>query len=569
MIETTDLKFTYPTASKPCLNGINLKIYDGELTIIAGPTGCGKSTLCCTFNGIIPHLSSGFMEGDVTVDGLNTRKHKVFELAQHVGMVFQNPEEQIFSLKVEDEVAFGPENLGLSHEEIVKRVDQAIEWVGLQSIMNALTVAISGGQKQKVSIASNLAMLPKIMVLDEPTTDLDPVSTEQVVSTIFDLKKKLGITFIIVEHDLSEIVEIADRLIILADGKIFLDGTPRDVLWDYYEQVKDIGLRIPQHIELGHLIRETEFGKEERPIKTEESLGLLRKYYASRIGELKGHPLVHKKVASTREIAMSIRNLWYAYRRNEYVLRGIDLDVHEGEFLAIIGPNGSGKSTLAKIMIGLLKPSKGDVFVYGLNTRKADMKSITEYAGFLFQNPDSQLFTSNVWAEMEFGLKIKRIDQQTRAHIIDEIISLLGLDKYKSRHPFSLSRGERKRLAVASVLLTRPKLVILDEPTTGQDQKNLLELMSLMKRLNEQERATIIMITHDMQLVANFASRVLVMTEGRIVLDGPPRKIFFENFRKLEELRLRPPTIAQFSQSLRSYGFPSLLNLDEFKQIIY
>jgi len=565
VIEVKNLKFTFPSATEPILKGINLEIYSGELTLIVGPTGSGKSTLLQTFNGIIPHLSSGKMEGEVIVDGLNTKEHEVYELSSHIGSVFQDPDAQIFSIRVEDEIAFGLENLGFSFEEMEKRINQAVEWVGLKPIFKNITIALSGGQKQKVSIASSLAMLPKIIILDGPITDLDPVSKQLITSLLFDLKTKLGITLVIAEHDFSKIIEITDRIIVLNNGEVVLDGNPKDIIWNNYKELENIGIIIPQHIELMHFIKEKGYALKNNSIYYQDVL----KYIRNNINDIININKIELKNIDKYEdnISISFKDLWFAYRKNEYILKGLNANIHEGEFIAIIGPNGSGKSTWAKTMIGLLKPSKGEIKIYGKNTENLDMNTITKYIGFLFQNPGSQLFANSVQEEMEFGLKIKEIDPKKISVIIDETLNLLGLSAYKKMHPFSLSRGEKKRLAAASVLQTHPNIVVLDEPTTGQDRKNLFGLMNLMKNLNE-KGGTIIMITHDMQLVAEYADRVIVIKDGKIELDGSPRDVFYKHFEQLEEWNLSPPTVPRISYELKNYNFPMLLRTDEFQNIL-
>lgn len=541
---------------------INLQIPYGQIVILAGPSGCGKSTLCKHFNGIIPHLSAGTMEGSVIVNGLNTNHSQVYELTEHVGMVFQNPDSQIFSLRVEDEVAFGPENLGFSHEAIVERVQNALTWVDIAPLRSKLTFAISGGQKQKVAIASNLAMLPKIFVLDEPTTDLDPISAREVVATVDKLRKTLNLTFIIVEHDLDELIAVADRLVVLNHGEVALDGSPRELMGKHFDELSKIGIRLPEHIELGHLVSNSGEGT----VTVDETQTLLRNFI--KMNMLKSPITPQVKAHGNDDIVLSVNDLSFGYSRKELILSNISFNIYRKEFVAIVGHNGSGKTTLAKNLIGLLRPTKGDVVIRGINTKDANLFSISKHVGYLFQNPDAQLFTNSIWDEVAFGLKIRKYDEKEIATRVDDVLNIVGLSQYKTRHPFSLSRGERKRLALASVLVTDPDLIILDEPTTGQDQRTLSGFLGLMQRLITEKNATIIMVTHDMRIVAEYANRMLVMNHGRIIIDGTTRDVFRDHEKRLAELNLLPPTIPEICNKLASDGCPFFLTLNEIRQAI-
>jgi energy-coupling factor transport system ATP-binding protein len=499
------------------------------------------------------------MEGNVIVNGLNTNHSQVYELTEHVGMVFQNPDSQIFSLRVEDEVAFGPENLGFSHEVIVERVQNALSWVDIAPLRSKLTFAISGGQKQKVAIASNLAMLPKIFVLDEPTTDLDPISAREVVATVDRLRNTLNFTFIIVEHDLDELIAVADRLVVLNHGEVALDGSPRELMGKHYDELSKIGIRLPEHIELGHLISNSGEGT----VTVDETQTLLQNFI--RMNALKS-PNGPQVKTDGNDVVLSVEDLSYGYSRKELILSNISFNIHRKEFVAIVGHNGSGKTTLAKNLIGLLKPTNGDVVIRGINTKDANLFSISKHVGYLFQNPDAQLFTNSIWDEVAFGLKIRKYEEKEIRTRVDKVLNIVGLSQYKTRHPFSLSRGERKRLALASVLVIDPDVIILDEPTTGQDQKTLSGFLGLMQKLIDEKNATIIMVTHDMRIVAEYAKRMLVMSHGEIILDGDTRDIFRDHEEQLTELNLLPPSIPEMCNRLRSDGCPFFLTLSEIRQ---
>lgn len=551
VIEIKDLSFTYEATGHPVLDHVNLSLGKGEFVLLVGPSGCGKSTLLKCFVGLIPQFSRGTFEGTVLVDGVDTSHEKVYKLAEHIGIVFQNPEHNIFSLMVEDELAFGPENLGLKRGEISERVERAINWVGIEALRKLGTYSLSGGQKQKVAIASSLAMLPSILAMDEPTTDLDPVSAQEVVAALEELKKKLAVTIVVVEHELDELVGIADRLIVMDRGRVVLDGNPRDILRDHYEQLARLGLRIPQCTEIARKLSEAGVQLGEFPVTLEETRRILANVIGNHIvmgtvGTAKmteppvGHPVI------------DFRNVSFGYNSKKMVLKDIDLQIHAGEFVAIIGANGSGKSTMAKLIVGLVKPVRGIVTIDGLNTAKTDVKKIVGKVGYVFQNPESQLFCNTVWDEVAFGLRQKKLDPVEIEAKVQEVLSVVNLLQYKTRHPATLSRGEKRRLAVGTALPTVPRVFVFDEPTTGQDYKTLHGLLGLVSRLNIEYNTAIVMITHDMEIVPEFASRIVVLSDGKKMLDGPPASILTEDLDLLVKLRLKPPPVSLITKDLMS-----------------
>lgn len=550
---------------EPSLVDVNLRIRKGEFVLLAGPSGSGKSTLCKCFNGLIPNFIKGSMSGDVFIDGLNTKQTKVYHLAEHIGMVFQNPEDNIFSLVVEDELAFGPENLGLAKQEIMKRVEQSIRSVGIEELRNSMTYAVSGGQKQKVAIASSLAMLPGILVLDEPTTDLDPVSEEEVATVLKKLTDTLNITIVVVEHELDELISIASRLIVMDQGRIVLDGTPREILGSCYEKLNLLGLRVPQCVEVAHMISERGFKMREFPLKLNETTSMLRGFFEK-------HPLLMKPVLSqdeckaTNPIIINFKDVWFTYDEEKYALQNVNLDIRQGEFVAVIGQNGSGKSTLAKHIVGLLRPTKGKVIIDGNDTTKVDIGIITKIVGYIFQNPENQLFTPSTWEEVAFGLQREGVIEDEIQKRVTQVLNTVKLLNYKDRHPAILSRGEKRRLAVATALATASKVLILDEPTTGQDRTTLYGLLSLLSRLNKEHNTTIVMITHDMEIVPEFADRLIVMKDGQVVLDGPTMKVLSEKIDLLRSMRLKPPAISRLTTQIND--IPMVHTMDDFKKII-
>lgn len=556
IIEIKDLWYTYPGRLEPTLKGINLKIEEGEFVLLTGPTGCGKSTLLKTLNGIIPHESGGVFSGSIKIAGTETGDSNQMELSRRVGLVFQNPDDQIFSTIVEDEVAFGPENLCLEREEIDKKVGDALRMVGMSGHRLNSTNALSGGQKQRICIASMLAMMPEILAMDEPVSQMDPAGTQEILNTVRELNRKMNITILLVEHRLHELAPFADRVVIMDSGKIIFDQ-PASKAFDHLEVFHRLGLRVPEPVELCHTL-----GIKASPFSAEETFPLLNK------GDFKEKTKTYLKRPEMKERAnsmncsdpmscsdsmscsvqntepvISIRDLWSGYDKNRMVLKGINLEIHRGERVAVMGTNGSGKSTLLLNLAAMLKPYKGSVKVFGEDTKPKNPYSFAGRIGFVFQNPDLMLFCDSTEEEARFGpvqLKYKDIEERTRTSL--EAMSILDL---KQDLPQSLSRGQRLRTAVASVLSIDPELILLDEPTTGQDRVNIEQMMDYFKN----KGSTLVFCTHDIEIAMLYATRILVMNEGQIIADGKGRDVI-KNIDILRKASLTQPPVVEIANYL-------------------
>ncbi|MEA4811333.1 MAG: energy-coupling factor transporter ATPase [Anaerolineaceae bacterium] len=569
VISVRDLSFIYPRATKKALDEVNFELNPGEFVLLCGSSGSGKTTLAKCLNGIIPHLSVGDMYGNVNVDGLNTAEVEIHDLSSHIGMVFQNPEDQIFSIRVSDEVALGVECQGYVHDEIVKRVDYAMEKLRIRDIKNRLTFSLSGGQKQKVSIASNLAILPNIIILDDPTTDLDPISKQEVMDILQELKneilldvpdsdQKQKMTFFVIEHDLTDLMEFVDRVIVMHEGKIVLNGEPGQIFYENYEYLDKIGVRIPDHIRIAKYVMDQGIDSNgvKYPVKMKDILAFL--HSALKSGKVKFPEMTYRDYRiKTQEKVAEVKNLSFKYPSSKgMILKDINFDIYKGEFLAIIGHNGSGKTTIMKNLLGILHPSSGDVVINGHNTRDTEISKLILDIGYVFQNPDNQLFCNTVREEIEFGLKNNHFEAEKIKELTDRAISIVGLEEKQGDHPFSLSRGERQRLAVATMLVSNPKIILLDEPTTGLDERDLMGILELMEELIEFHNGTLIMVTHDMEVVSEYATRVLVVEGGQIVMDGDVLTLFKNNAEALKALKLKPTIISQVSTALAAQGMP-------------
>lgn len=534
IIRIEGLRYRYPYSNEYTLKGVTLSIEAGEVVVITGPSGSGKSTLCLTLNGVIPHVIGGELDGRVIVDGLDTAQHGVPELASRVGLVFQSPDAQIFSTKVLSEVAFGPENLALPKEEIIKRVEGSLEIVGLKGYEDREPTKLSDGEKRLVTIASVIAMGPKILVLDEPTTGLDPISTRKVISVIKELNRRNKITFIIVEHR-EEVLKLAHKVVIMKDGKILSILPPRDLFKDY-GLMKSAYIRVPEIIRLFHILREKGIYHSEVPTDLEEALRYITNIITSR---KINPPILHRNTLS-KEPIVQIEDLSCGYNERA-VLSNVSFDIHEGEILAIVGRNGSGKSTLAKCIMGLLKPIRGRILIDGRDSRSMSVAEISSVISYVFQNPERQFFSISVEEEVAFGPKnlgLSGEEVKRRVRMALESVDLLRL---KDKHPRSLSRGQMQKLAIAIALAMEPQVIILDEPTTGLDELAIDDVKRILTRLRESGRA-VVLITHEMELVASLADRVIALGSGTLLYNGDVRGIFWDQLT-MRKVGLSPPAI--------------------------
>jgi cobalt transport protein ATP-binding subunit len=557
-VSVRDLTYTYRGQREPALKEVNLEVAEGEFVVVMGHSGAGKSTLCTSLNGLIPHFFRGRMEGEVRVKGRSTREGKVGEFAREVGLVFQDFEAQLFSTNVALEVAFGPENFEVEREEMVRRVKSVLRQVRLEGFEGRQPATLSGGQKQRLAIASVLALEPRVLCLDEPTTDLDPIGKLGVFEIAEELRSRDDVTLVVVEHETEETVD-ADRIVVLRDGEIVADRPAREILRDValLEESSVMPLGVAR------FFHERGLWQGQLPLTPSQGVAEFKRR-GWRVNPERHREFVAADEARERnygEALVEVEGLSHRYPNGVVALEGVDLRVRRGEFLALLGQNGSGKTTLVKHFNGLLEPTEGSVRMGGEETTKQGILRLGQSVGYVFQNPDHQIFSDTVADEVAFGPRIRGLEEDEVGERVVEALKAVGLEGYEGEDPFGLTKGERQRVAVASVLAVRPEVLILDEPTTGLDYAEQRSMMDLVRRLNE-AGSTIIAVTHTMWVVAEYAHRAAVMKDGRIVLSGTVREVFAQE-EKLGDLSLRPPQIVSLGNSL---GYP-VLSVEEMLEV--
>jgi len=486
IINFDDVSYTYPRGEKPVFDRLNLSVKAGEFFALMGENGAGKTTFCKLINGIIPHITGGKLTGKVTVDGCDTCSSSVPELSFKAGIVLDDPDAQLFTYSVRHEAAFGPENICLPPAEIEERVKFALTAAGLDGFEERLPSTLSGGEKQRLSIAAALAMKSRILVLDEPLCRLDPEGSKQVMSVLNDIKAEYGITIVMASHNSGLIAEYADRVCVLKNGRIAALDSVKNI-FSSRELLEENGIMPP----------EDKNNKNYRDIFSESP-------------------------ALSQNLVIIIKNFCYKYH-NSIAAENINLEIYENDFIALIGNNGCGKTTLLKNITGLLRPSSGDIFLRGINTRELSVSEISNDAGFVMQNPDVQLFTDSVFNEVVFalknmrkrGIRLSKTEIKQRA---DFALAAAGL-RDANAFPHALSRPDRTKTVLACVLAMGTRIILLDEADAGNDYKGSLEIMNIVKDLHS-KGYTIIFVTHNMSLACDYAQRLVKMDRSGIVFDG-------------------------------------------------
>ena len=527
MIKIENMSFCYLSREQATLNNINLKIRAGEMVLIAGRTGCGKSTLLKVINGLIPSASQGEFRGNTYIDGINSRTICVHELSKYVGTVYQNPDDQLFAMTVFDEVSFALENQGLPTNVIRERVLTVLSQVGLTGLQERGIHELSGGQRQRLALASVLVSQPRILVLDEPASQLNPQAVSELMQLLCELNRTQGTTIIVVEHRVHELAQYFSRIVLMQSGQIVYDGLLAE-LWSYLEDRQYLGVRVPQYVELARCLSLPNYS-------------LNRELLAQTICqycETLDNTAVTPPFSKHGEPILQATNLSYTYRRQQQqALLNVSFTAHRGETIAIMGSNGSGKSTLLNLLSGLNEVQTGSVTINSQTVNKA-----RNQIGFLRQEPDLMLLCGSIAEEINWGNK--HIDQR----LTERIVSKLGLSNFLQEYPLAMSKGQRLRIVLASLLVKKPQLLLLDEPTTGQDEQSLREVSRIL-RIYKKLGGCIIFCTHDVELAAELADRVLIMQSGKIIASGSPAEIL-SNQALVEDNGLQLPPLVELCTQL-------------------
>lgn len=524
ILELRDVSFSYKHRQTPSVEHVNLQVEAGDFLLLTGPTGCGKSTLLKMLNGLIPHESGGTLTGQVLVGGVDTRLTTIAGLSRQVGMVFQSPDDQIFSTTVFDETAFVLENMGLPEAEIRVRVEEALALVGLSEKRDDGIHTLSGGQKQRLALASVLTARPRVLALDEPISQLDPRGATALLSVLRDINAKLGITVIIVEHRLHEVMPLCRHVAVMDRGQLIWQGT-REEAYREEELFTAHGLRLPQTVSICR-----QLGVEARSAGiADTAAAICSRYRVMPWQAQEVLPPAAAAVGNNAPPAICVEGLSFRYGKGPLILDNISLTIPSGQFIMLMGNNGAGKSTLLHLIGGLLtQPER-------IRVEGRSVRGISAQVGMVLQNPDFMLFNPTVRREIAFALGKPGVWTAECQRLMEE----LGLSDLAEDFPLALSRGQRLRVAIAAVLACRPKVLLLDEPTTGQDIGHIEDIALLLQAFARQG-GTILFCTHDPEVAARYGDQIIVMNKGKIVLQAPPAEVFAQD-ELMKECGLKAP----------------------------
>ncbi|QQZ09133.1 ABC transporter ATP-binding protein [Heyndrickxia vini] len=538
LLEVRNLSVSYEEQS--IINNISFSINKGEKLLLLGPSGSGKSSLALCLNGLIPNSIEGDRTGSIKYVGKEIQSYEPGQLSSRIGVVFQDPDSQFCMLTVEDEIAFGLENIKIPKEEMKQKIEWSLSLVGLEEYKKAYISTLSGGMKQKLALACVMAMEPELMILDEPTALLDPMATKEFVVTIDRLQRELDFSLIVIEHKLDYWVPFIDRtLVFTQSGQLLYDGSLKKGLVLHFDDMKDFGICLPKVTVFGQQVKENFY-----PITVDELM--------EELDEINGFfPLQAMNDISSSPL-IRMENVSFS-RGEKKISNHIHLSLNKGEWTAIVGPNGAGKSTLTLLLAGLLKEKQGEIYYKNKAFKDLDEKVKLNSIGYVFQNPEHQFIADTVFEEIAFGPRMKNIEEIDL--IVSNILSDFRLLGLKDHNPFTLSQGQKRRLSVATMLVDEREFLILDEPTFGQDEKATNEMMKMIQsRVNLGMSA--LMVTHDMELVAKFAHQVIVLVEGKVMFQGTPHELFIENSEIVQRANLDIPLLYSIWHTYGRRGEP-------------
>ena len=512
VIEFVDFTFQYRAQAKPTLNNINLTIYEGEKVLIVGPSGSGKSTLSNCINGLVPFSNEGEISGSLKVKGKETKEMSIFELSNSVGTVLQDPDGQFIGLTVGEDIAFKLENDCVSQEEMKEKVKVVSEIVGIDTHLNSAPYSLSGGQKQRVTLAGVMVGEVDILLFDEPLASLDPATGKSAIELIDQIQKKTNKTILIIEHRLEDVLHCpVDRIIVVDNGKIAADITPGELLSS--NLLVETGIREPLYITAlkyaGCDIKPEMHPEHIDTLNIDSCREKLKDWYEDTIED-------EQKV--NNEAILEMKDVKFSYESGKEILHGVSFKINKGEMVSIVGRNGAGKSTISKLICGFYKPTEGQILFNGRDLINDTIKERAEKIGIVMQNPNQMISKTMIFDEVALGLKVRGVPEEEIKNRVFETLKICGLYEFRNWPISALSFGQKKRVTIASILALNPEVLILDEPTAGQDFKHYTEIMEFLKELN-QKGVTIIMITHDMHLMLEYTNRAIVLSNGLKLAD--------------------------------------------------
>ena len=584
IIEMSHVTFRYGEAAAQgkevpaALRDVSLRIGEGEFVGVIGPSGAGKSTLASVLSGAIPHHYRGELFGSTLVDGRDTCDVTLTDISQVVGSVLQDIDTQMVASVVEDELLFGLENFGVPHDQIEDRIARTLDTVGIAGLRDREIATLSGGQKQKVAIAAILAMRPRVLVLDEPTAALDPASSALVFDTLRKVREE-GVTVVVIEQKVALLSEYCDRILVMDGGALVLDGTPREV-FAHADELRRIGVDSPRVARVYNSLARDGLVRGATPCLTVPEAAELIGGLVGSVARGPAHAADDARAAAIRagskHVAVprphavdatpvvSLEDVSFAYPGGTASVDHLDMRVYPGEVVGIVGQNGAGKTTLTKLLNGLLRPASGTVRMAGLDTREVPTSAIAAHCATLFQNPDYQLCKDTVLDEVAFGLTLQGVGEKDARERAAAVIARFGLPSDEA--PFSLSRGQRQMVALASVVVMEPEVVLLDEPTSGLDYRECMTVMDTVSDMAKRGCA-VIMVCHDMEVVSDFAERIVVMADGRILGRGGTQQMFGDA-DLMRRACVRAPQVTELSQVLARTTSPEFAGVSQVSGIV-
>ena len=513
IISFKNFSFQYRAQKKPTLKEINLDIYPGERVLIAGPSGCGKSTLAGCINGLNPFSNPGECSGELIVDGVDAPKSSIFQLSAHVGTVLQDPDGQFIGLTVGEDIAFALENSCMPQDEMHEITRHAAELVGIQDHLDYAPHELSGGQKQRVSLAGVMVDQVKILLFDEPLANLDPATGKQTIELIDEIQEKTDTTVVIIEHRLEDVLwRDVDRIVLMGDGKILADLHPDELLST--RLLEENGIREPLYLTALRYAG-VELAPAKKPAHV-DSVVIDKADRKKMTDWFWSRPAAEAE--KEHEPLLEVRNLTFGYERGSQTLRDVSLTIHKGEMVSIVGKNGAGKSTFSKLVCGFETPDSGEILFQGRNLLQENIRHRAKHIGYVMQNPNQMISKTMIFDEVALSLRNMGKSEEEFREKVEETLKVCGLFPFRNWPVSALSFGQKKRVTIASVLVQDPELIILDEPTAGQDFRHYTEIMEFLRGLNE-KGVTVVMITHDMHLMLEYTPRALVFADGRLIAD--------------------------------------------------